>query len=239
MRIFFIIAAFFLIPAAAFAQENAETETDTAAVHKSEESKSDSGSAGGGVKNNSSDFNKKKLSLDHYDDKKWYAFIAYSFFNADKNYASMFNYRLGIGAGYRFNKYFGLELSFLYGDGKDNGVIVNGNLQNWRGSVYDIAAMGTAQYPFTLSVGSIAPYVALGASYSFGNMKADIYIGEEKHQRKYDTSSGAIQMKAGFRYYYKVLIAGAFVGYSLNFMKMGEIDDFSGVSYGAELGIKF
>ena len=171
------------------------------------------------------DFNKKRLSLDRFDDRKWYALIGYSFFHGQGKYPKLFSYRLGINGGYRFTKNFSAEVFVLYADGKTS---ANGNTV--RSTMYDIGALGIAEYPFELNVGSISPYAAFGASYSFGNVR---------DTSKYNISGGGMRIKAGVRYTYNLLIAGVFAGYFYNLSQSGPVKDFSGIEYGLEAGLKF
>ena len=148
-----------------FSQEAAETDTKAEKADAPKEQTSD-------VKTNSKgkpDFNKKKISLDRIDEKKWSLRVGYNYFMPDSKYLNIFQNKLKIGGAYDFNKNFQVQAFLQYADGKKS-FDIGGVSTQFKGTVYNIGVMATGLYPIDLSLGSIAPFGSIGAAYTFGNL---------------------------------------------------------------------
>lgn len=210
----------------------AETNTETEKAESPKEQTSD-------VKTNAKgkpDFNKKKISLDRIDEKKWSLRVGYNYFMPDSKYLKMFQNKLKIGGSYDFNKNFQVQAFLQYADGKNN-FDISGTSVQFKGTVYNIGVLATGLYPVELSLGSIAPFGSIGAAYTFGNLNT-IQNGVESKQ---NLSGGAVLAQAGLQYSYHILSVRVFGEYLYDFTPLNNpyISALSGFSIGAELGIKF
>lgn len=216
----------------AFAQDAAETTTETEKAEAPKEQTSD-------VKTNAKgkpDFNKKKISLDRIDEKKWSLRVGYNYFMPDNKYLSIFQNKLKIGGAYDFNKNFQVQAFLQYADGKKS-FDIGGTSTQFKGTVYNIGVMATGLYPIELSLGSIAPFGSIGAAYTFGNLNTI----QNNTESKQNLSGGAILAQAGLQYSYHILSVRVFGEYLYDFTPLNNpyISSLSGFSIGAELGIKF
>lgn len=217
----------------AFAQNAAETNTETEKADAPKEQTSD-------VKTNAKgkpDFNKKKISLDRIDEKKWSLRIGYNYFIPDSKYLTMFQNKLKIGGAYDFNKNFQLQVFLNYANGKKS-FDINGASTQFKGTLYNIGVLATGLYPIDLSFGSIAPFGSIGAAYTFGNLNTAY---QDNTENKQNLSGGAILAQAGLQYSYHILSIRVFGEYLYDFTQLNNpyISSLSGFSIGAELGIKF
>lgn len=221
-----------LFAAQVFAQDAAETTTETEKADAPKEQTSD-------VKANSKgkpDFNKKKISLDRIDEKKWSLRIGYNYFMPDSKYLTMFQNKLKIGGAYDFNKNLQIQAFLQYADGK-KGFDINSVSTQFKGTVYNIGVMATGLYPIDLSIGSIAPFGSIGAVYTFGNLNTI----QNNVESKQNLSGGGVLAHAGLQYSYHILSVKVFGEYLYDFTPINNpyISSLSGFSIGAELGIKF
>lgn len=221
----------------AFAQDAAETNTETAAENEKVEAPKEQTSD---VKTNAKgkpDFNKKKISLDRIDEKKWSLRVGYNYFMPDSKYLKMFQNKLKIGGSYDFNKNFQLQAFLQYADGK-NSFDISGTSVQFKGTVYNIGVLATGLYPIELSLGTIAPFGSIGAAYTFGNLNT---IYQDNTENKKNLSGGAVLAQAGLQYSYHILSVRVFGEYLYDFTPLNNpyISSLSGFSIGAELGIKF
>jgi len=217
----------------AFAQAAEETAAETEKADAPKEQTSD-------VKTKSKgkpDFNKKKISLDRIDEKKWSLRVGYNYFMPDSKYLKMFQNKLKIGGAYDFNKNFQLQAFLQYADGK-NSFDISGSSVQFKGTVYNIGVLATGLYPIELSLGTIAPFGSIGAAYTFGNLNT---IYQDNTENKQNLSGGAILAQAGLQYSYHILSLKVFGEYLYDFTPLNNpyISSLSGFSVGAELGIKF
>lgn len=183
------------------------------------------------------DFNKKKISLDRIDEKKWSLRVGYNYFMPDSKYLKMFQNKLKIGGSYDFNKNFQLQAFLQYADGK-NSFDISGSSVQFKGTVYNIGVLATGLYPIELSLGTIAPFGSIGAAYTFGNLNT---IYQDNTENKQNLSGGAVLAQAGLQYSYHILSVRVFGEYLYDFTPLNNpyISSLSGFSIGAELGIKF
>lgn len=182
------------------------------------------------------DFNKKKISLDRIDEKKWSLRIGYNYFMPDSKYLTGLQNKLKIGGGYDFNKNFQLQAFLQYADGKSTHDI-GGLSTQFKGTIYNIGVLATGLYPIDLSVGTIAPFGGIGAAYTFGSLTTV----QNNTDSKQNLSGGAVLAQAGIQYSYHILAVRVFGEYIYDFtpLKTPYISSLSGFSVGAELGIKF
>ncbi len=221
-----------LFAAQVFSQEAAETDAKAEKADAPKEQTSD-------VKTNSKgkpDFNKKKISLDRIDEKKWSLRVGYNYFMPDSKYLNIFQNKLKIGGAYDFNKNFQVQAFLQYADGKKS-FDIGGVSTQFKGTVYNIGVMATGLYPIDLSLGSIAPFGSIGAAYTFGNLNTI----QNETESKQNLSGGAILAQAGLQYSYHILSVRVFGEYLYDFTPLNNpyISSLSGFSIGAELGIKF
>lgn len=182
------------------------------------------------------DFNKKKISLDRIDEKKWSLRVGYSYFFPESKYASIFTHKLKIGGAYDFNKYFQVQALLQYADGSAS-YDINGVNTNFSGTIYNLGAVATGLYPIEMSVGELAPFASLGGVYTFGNVKSTANGAEQKQ----NISGGGILAQAGLQYNFNVFsfrVYGEYI-YDLTPIKIDHLKTFSGVSIGGEIGVKF
>lgn len=217
----------------AFAQ--AAAETDNAETEKADAPKEQTSD----LKTNSKgkpNFNKKKISLDRIDEKKWSLRVGYNYFMPDSKYLTMFQNKLKIGGAYDFNKNLQIQAFLQYADGKKS-FDIGGVSTQFKGTVYNIGVMATGLYPIDLSLGSIAPFGSIGAAYTFGNLNTI----QNEVESKQNLSGGAILAQAGLQYSYHILSVRVFGEYLYDFTPINNpyISSLSGFSIGAELGIKF
>lgn len=212
-----------------YAQENSSN--DLKAENTPVENKSDT-KAG----KKKPDFNKKKISLDRIDEKKWSLRLGYAYFFPSSQYASIFANRLKVGGAYDINRYLQVQALLVYADGS-KGFNVNGVNTNFSGTMYNLGAVVTGMYPVELSTGEIAPYGSLGGVYTFGNMKSTAGGIEQKQ----NLSGGAIIVQAGLQYSFNVFAFRVYGEYLHDFtpIKINNISNLSGISVGAEIGVKF
>ena len=88
-----------------------------------------------------------------------------------------------------------------------------------------------------MSVGELAPFASLGGVYTFGNVKSTANTVEQKQ----NISGGGILAHAGLQYNFNVFsfrVYGEYI-YDLTPIKIDHLKNFSGVSIGAEIGVKF
>lgn len=226
----------------AFAQEQAE-ETQGDAAKEQPAPKEQTSDVKTGEKGKP-DFNKKKLSLDRIDEKKWSLRIGYNYFMPDSKYLSMLQNKLKIGGAYDFNKNFQLQLFLTYADGNksfdlgDRNNDGNEASTKFKATIYDIGLLAVGSYPIALSLGSIAPFGAVGAAYTFGNLNVSVDGGMEEKQ---NLSGGAVLAQAGLQYSYHIISVKAYAEYLYDFtpVSVSHISSLSGFSIGAELGVKF
>lgn len=230
MKKIFLTLFCMLIAVQAFAQAAAEDNKGEAAQQEqSSDFKTDT--------KGKPDFNKKKISLDRVDEKKWSLRIGYNYFMPDSKYLTMFQNKLKIGGAYDFNKNVQLQAFLSYADGKKS-FDIDGVSTQFKGTVYNIGVLATGLYPIELSVGSVAPFASIGAVYTFGNLNTVYQNGIENKQ---NLSGGGILAQAGLQYSYHILAFRVYGEYLYDFtpMKNPYISSLSGFSIGAELGIKF
>lgn len=183
------------------------------------------------------DFNKKKISLDRIDEKKWSLRVGYNYFIPDNKYLTIFQHKLKIGGAYDFNKNFQVQAFLQYADGKSS-FNINGVSTQFKGTLYNVGLLAVGLYPVELPLGSIAPFGSIGAAYTFGNLNTSYQNGTESKQ---NLSGGAILAQAGLQYSYHILSLRVFGEYLYDFTPLNNpyISSLSGFSIGAELGIKF
>lgn len=182
------------------------------------------------------DFNKKKISLDRIEDKKWSLRLGYAFFFPESEYTSILNHKLKIGGAYDVNKYFQVQGFLQYADGSKS-YNISGIDTTFTGTVYNLGLLAIGLYPFELSAGEIAPFGSLGGVYTFGNIRAKSSIIEQKQ----NISGGGILAQAGLQYninVFSIRVYGEYL-YDLTPIKVDYIKSFSGFSVGAEFGVKF
>lgn len=233
MKKLLLILLCMLFAVQAFAQVAAETdnaETEKADAPKEQTSDVNTNSKG------KPDFNKKKISLDRIDEKKWSLRVGYNYFMPDNKYLTIFQNKLKIGGAYDFNKYFQIQAFLQYADGKKS-FDIGGVSTRFKGTVYNIGVIATGLYPIDLSLGSIAPFGSIGAAYTFGNLNTI----QNEVESKQNLSGGAILAQAGLQYSYHILSVRVFGEYLYDFTPLNNpyISSLSGFSIGAELGIKF
>lgn len=185
----------------------------------------------------SADFNRKKISLDRFDEMKWHARVGYSYFMPEDKNAGMFTYKLHAAGGYQVNNFFTVEAFISYSDGRKN-QNVNGVDSRYSGTMYDVGAMAIGHYNIELPVGFIGPFAGIGAAYTFGSVSANSNVDNSQIFSK-NLSGASIIGKAGLRYIYNVLTVGAFAEYTYSLTSVDTINNFSGFSFGGEIGIKF
>lgn len=224
-----------------FAQDTAETDADTNTNNAAEAGKADAPKEQTSDlktdKKGKPDFNKKKISLDRIDEKKWSLRVGYNYFMPDNKYLTMFQNKLKIGGAYDFNKNFQVQAFLQYADGKSS-FDINGVSTQFKGTVYNIGVLATGLYPIDLSLGSIAPFGSIGAAYTFGNLNT---IYQDNTENKQNLSGGAILAQAGLQYSYHILSLRVYGEYVYDFTPLNNpyISSLSGFSIGAEVGIKF
>lgn len=182
------------------------------------------------------DFNKKKISLDRIDEKKWSLRVGYSYFFPESKYASIFTHKLKIGGAYDVNKYLQVQAMLQYADGSAS-YNINGINTKFSGTIYNLGAVATGLYPIEMSVGELAPFASLGGVYTFGNVKSSAN-GNEQTQ---NLSGGGIIAQAGLQYNFNVFsfrVYGEYI-YDLTPIKIDHLKNFSGISIGGEVGVKF
>lgn len=185
----------------------------------------------------SADFNKKKISLDRFDEMKWYARVGYSYFMPEDKNAGMFTYKLHAAGGYQVNKFLSVEAFISYSDGRKT-QNVGGVDSRYSGTMYDVGAMAVGHYNIELPAGFLGPFIGIGAAYTFGSVSANSIADGSNIFSKNLSGASAIG-KAGLRYTYNVLTVGAFAEYTYSFTSVNTISSFSGFSFGGEIGIKF
>lgn len=182
---------------------------------------------------------RKKLVLDKFDYKKWHAQIDAGYFRPNNKLAEeIFKYKLHLAIGYVVHDYVDVEVFGTYADGRKN-------IDNFRyyAMLYDVGAMVKARYMADVVYGEVIPYIGVGAGYTFGKVNSK-FIPKNDESNKY-ISSPLVYFKAGFKYTYDILSVGVFIDYYLGFdglkFKNGSrnINDFSGLGVGAELGVRF
>lgn len=183
------------------------------------------------------DFNKKKISLDRIDEKKWSLRVGYNYFMPDNKYLSMLQNQLKIGGAYDYNEHLQFQAFLRYADGNKS-YDINGVSAKFQGTVYNIGLLATGLYPVELSFGSIAPFGSIGAVYTFGSLNTTYQDGT---QNKSNLSGGGILAQAGLQYSYHILAFRVYGEYLYDFTPANNpyIKSLSGFSVGAELGIKF
>lgn len=218
-----------------YAQENSSNDLKADSA-KQEESKSVENKSDTKAVKKQPDFNKKKISLDRIDEKKWSLRLGYAYFFPSSQYASIFANRLKVGGAYDINRYLQVQALLVYADGS-KGFNVNGVNTNFSGTMYNLGAVVTGMYPVELSTGEIAPYGSLGGVYTFGNMKSTAGGIEQKQ----NLSGGAIIVQAGLQYSFNVFAFRVYGEYLHDFtpIKINNISNLSGISVGAEIGVKF
>lgn len=182
------------------------------------------------------DFNKKKISLDRLDEKKWSLRVGYSYFFPESNYASIFAHKLKIGGAYDVNKYFQVQAMLQYADGSAS-YNIGGVNTDFSGTIYNLGAAATGLYPIEISAGELAPFASLGGVYTFGNIKSTANAVEQRQ----NISGGGILAQAGLQYSINVFsfrIYGEYL-YDLTPINIDHLKSFSGVSVGGEIGVKF
>lgn len=232
MKKFLIILCCSLMSVQAFAQEIEKTEEETAEKTELKENTSDVKTD----KKGKPDFNKKKLSLDRFDEKKWSLILGYNYFMPDSKYLSMFQNRLKVGGGYDFNKNFRLQAFLNYVEGSKS-FDIDGSSTKFKGTVYNIGVLATGLYPIDFSLGSIAPFGSVGAVYTFGNLNTS----NDNKENKQNLSGGGILAQAGLQYSYHIFAVRVYAEYLYDFTPLDNpyINSLSGFSIGAEVGIKF
>lgn len=248
-KLFFILFAL-MFTVYAYAQENdnkTQTDTEKEQISQKTEEKTEQAVEQKQVQTGSenkkridrkaADFNKKKISLDRFDEMKWYARVGYSYFMPDDKTASMFNYKLHAAGGYQLNKFLSVEAFVSYSDGRKN-QNVNGVDSRYSGTMYDVGAMAVGHYYMELPAGFIGPFIGVGASYTFGSVSANS-IADGSQIFSKNLSGASLIGKAGLRYTYNVLTIGGFAEYTYSFTSAGTIKNFSGFNFGGEIGIKF
>lgn len=225
-----LLCMLFAVQAFAQAAEEAAAETEKADAPKEQTSDVKTKSKG------KPDFNKKKISLDRIDEKKWSLRVGYNYFMPDNKYLTIFQNKLKIGGAYDFNKNFQVQAFLQYADGKKS-FDIGGVSTQFKGTVYNIGVMAVGLYPIDLSLGSIAPFGSIGAAYTFGNLNTI----QNEVESKQNLSGGAILAQAGLQYSYHILSLRVFGEYLYDFTPLNNpyISSLSGFSVGAELGIKF
>lgn len=225
-----LLCMLFAVQAFAQAAEETAAETEKADVPKEQTSDVKTKSKG------KPDFNKKKISLDRIDEKKWSLRVGYNYFMPDNKYLTFFQNKLKIGGAYDFNKNFQVQAFLQYADGKKS-FDIGGVSTQFKGTTYNIGVMAVGLYPIDLSLGSIAPFGSIGAAYTFGNLNTI----QNEVESKQNLSGGAILAQAGLQYSYHILSVRVFGEYLYDFTPLNNpyISSLSGFSVGAELGIKF
>lgn len=225
-----LLCMLFAVQAFAQAAEETAAETEKADVPKEQTSDVKTKSKG------KPDFNKKKISLDRIDEKKWSLRVGYNYFMPDNKYLTFFQNKLKIGGAYDFNKNFQVQAFLQYADGKKS-FDIGGVSTQFKGTTYNIGVMAVGLYPIDLSLGSIAPFGSIGAAYTFGNLNTI----QNEVESKQNLSGGAILAQAGLQYSYHILSVRVFGEYLYDFTPLNNpyISSLSGFSIGAELGIKF
>lgn len=182
------------------------------------------------------DFNKKKISLDRIEDKKWSLRLGYGYFFPESKYASIFTHKLKIGGAYDFNKYFQLQALLQYADGSTS-FNIGGVDTSFSGTIYNLGLLATGLYPIEVSTGEFALYAGIGGVYTFGNIKSTANNIEQKQ----NISGGGILAQAGVQYNFNIFsfrVYGEYL-YDLTPIKINHLGTLSGISAGAEVGIKF
>lgn len=234
MRKFLLAVLCILLALPVFAQESVNNED------KNKENSETPKEQTSDVKTNAKgkpDFNKKKISLDRIEEKKWSLRVGYNYFIPDNKYLTLFQNKLKIGGGYDFNKNFQLQAFLQYADGSKS-FDINGSSTTFKGTLYNVGVLATGLYPIELSLGSIAPFGSIGAVYTFGNLNTTYQDGTESKQ---NLSGGGILAQAGLQYSYHILSFRVYGEYLYDFTPLNNpyISSLSGISIGAELGIKF
>lgn len=209
---------------------------DNATKEETIENKSDVATS----KKSKPDFNKKKISLDRLDAKKWSLHLGYNYFMPDDKDVSIFTNKLKVGGGYLFNKNFQLQLFLNYANGSKDYTNDEEQSATTKGTLYNIGVLATGLYPIELSVGSLAPFGGIGAVYTFGSLKySNEDTGDEIEQK--NLSGGGVLVQAGVQYNYNIFIARAYLEYLYDFtsIKHPDITSLSGFSIGVDVGIKF
>lgn len=225
-----LLCMLFAVQVFAQAAEEAAAETEKADAPKEQTSDVKTKSKG------KPDFNKKKISLDRIDEKKWSLRVGYNYFMPDNKYLTFFQNKLKIGGAYDFNKNFQVQAFLQYADGKKS-FDIGGVSTQFKGTTYNIGVMAVGLYPIDLSLGYIAPFGSIGAAYTFGNLNTI----QNEVESKQNLSGGAILAQAGLQYSYHILSVRVFGEYLYDFTPLNNpyISSLSGFSVGAELGIKF
>ncbi len=182
-----------------------------------------------------SNFNKKKITLDRIEDKKWSLRIGYSYFFPDNKYTSIYANRFKIGGAYDINQYLQVQALLQYSNGEEK-YNISGVNTKLTGTIYNLGAIVTGLYPFEMPVGELAPFISAGGVYTFGNIRVTA-----KEERKENLSGGGILAQAGLQYSFHVFSFRLYGEYLYDFtpVKINFIDSFSGVSAGIEMGVKF
>lgn len=183
------------------------------------------------------DFNKKKISLDRIEEKKWSLRVGYNYFMPDNKYLSMVQNQLKIGGAYDYNQYLQFQAFLRYGDGKKS-YDISGASTQFQSTIYNIGLLATGLYPVELSFGSIAPFASIGAVYTFGSLNTTYQDGT---QSKLNLSGGGILAQAGLQYSYHIIALRVYGEYLYDFTPINNpyIKSLSGFSVGVEAGIKF
>ncbi len=181
------------------------------------------------------DFNKKKITLDRIEDKKWSLRIGYSYFFPASEYVSIFSHRLKIGGAYDINNYLQIQAMLQYADGSDS-FGINGRNVKVTGTMYNAGVLITGLYPVDMPVGVFAPYASIGGVYTFGNLR----VKQEKEEKQ-NLSGGGIVAQAGLQYSFHVFAFRLYGEYLYDFtpVDFNYIDSLSGGSVGIEIGVKF
>lgn len=183
------------------------------------------------------DFNKKKISLDRFDERKWSLRVGYSYFIPDNKYLSMLQHQLKVGGSYDYNEYLQFQAFLIYSNGKKD-YNISGSSIRFQGTIYNIGLLATGLYPFDVYYGSIAPFASIGAVYTFGNFNTTYQDGA---QDKKNLSGGGILAQAGLQYSYNIVSIRLYGAYLYDFTQLSSpyIQSLSGFSAGLELGFKF
>lgn len=208
-------------------------ENDTKVEDKKEKSESEVKS---GNKKKGPDFNKKKISLDRIEDKKWSLRLGYAYFIPESKYASIFTHKLKVGGAYDFNKNFQLQALLQYADGSSS-YDIGGINTSFSGTIYNLGLLAVGMYPMELSVGEFAFFGGIGGVYTFGNVKAVANNVEQKQ----NISGGGILGQVGLQYNINIFSLRVYGEYLYDFtpIKINHLGTLSGFSVGAEIGIKF
>ncbi len=196
------------------------------------------------------DFNKKRISLDRLDERKWALNIGYNYFTPDDKNLKMFNHRISFGGSYEFFKFLQLQAFLEYTEGSDAyGETYDDSNKSiaLQGALYNVGLAITGLLPFETSIGSFGPFISAGAMYSFGTLTSydqAYYYDNETTVYDNDTqkiSGGGIFGEVGLQYSYNVVSVRLYGKYTYDFTNIdtSRFSSFSGYSIGLELGVKF